>query len=346
MIRIRQRAPVESRDERDKLQVSFRPARRRRNFANHPVRLFVVGLGLLETPGFLKQRRRVQNESLLDRSFLSDQAAVRKAVVQLQGQPRRPANTGKIRRHERGPFAEPRETRGTQILLRGQSLAPNSQGRSFSRHLRAILPQPRRSLLLHFRAPRRKGSFLEETSALHDHLIENREVVNFSQQVLQEFQIGRPTLIHRRQKIFHGVAKLLQAHAQAVVGEEAPAALRAAIQVANTFPDFENQGFASGAVGHDMAVMLRAFSSPGPPLLPVKFPDGRARIGPVLFVLFFQRPEEHIRRSLARKRQASRSIPSGLAYREASRAVEMCAAPISAWPSSRIPDRGPSLHRR
>ena len=47
--------------------------------------------------------------------------------------------------------------------------------------------------------------------------------------------------------------------------------------------------------------MLRAFSSPGPPLLPVKFPDGRARIGPVLFVLFFQRPEEHIRRSLARR---------------------------------------------
>ena len=125
--------------------------------------------------------------------------------------------------------------------------------------------------------------------------------MNFSQQVLQEFQIGRPTLIHRWQKILHGVAKLFQAHAQTVVGKEAPAALRAAIQVANTFPDFEDQGFASGAVGHGMAVMLGAFSSPGPPLLAVKFPNGRARIGPVLFVLLFEHPEEHIRRSFARR---------------------------------------------
>jgi hypothetical protein len=49
-----------------------------------------------------------------------------------------------------------------------------------------------------------------------------------------------------------------------------------------------------------MAVMLRAFSPPGPPLLAVEFPDSRARISPVLFVLFFERSEEHIRRSFAR----------------------------------------------
>jgi len=50
-----------------------------------------------------------------------------------------------------------------------------------------------------------------------------------------------------------------------------------------------------------MAVMLCAFSPPGSPLLAVKFPDGRASIGPVLFVLLFERSEEHIRRSFARR---------------------------------------------
>src|SRR5579863_10076215 len=184
---------MESRDERRKLQVPLRPARRRRKFADHPVGLFVVGLALLEAPAFLKQRRRVQNESLFDLGILCEEAAIRKAIVQLQGEPRRPPDAWKIRRHERGPFSETRKSRGTQILLRRQPLAPDPQGRCLPRHLRAILLKTRRSFLLDFRAPLHKNSFLEKTPALHYHLIEKREVVNFPQQILQEFQIGRPT---------------------------------------------------------------------------------------------------------------------------------------------------------
>ena len=76
MIGVRQCAAMESRDERGELEVPLRPARWRRNFANHPVGLFVVGLSFLETPGFLKQRRRVQYEPFLDRGFLPDQTAI------------------------------------------------------------------------------------------------------------------------------------------------------------------------------------------------------------------------------------------------------------------------------
>ena len=92
MVGIRQRSPVKPRDKRNKFEILLRPARRRRELANHPEGLFVIRLALLEPADFLKQRGRLQKEAFFNRCVLSNQGAIRQAVVKLQGKARDPAN--------------------------------------------------------------------------------------------------------------------------------------------------------------------------------------------------------------------------------------------------------------
>ena len=66
VIRTGQRAPVETRNQGDKFKISLRPSAGRRNSANHPKGLFVVGFSLLEVTHFLKQRSRTENPAFFN----------------------------------------------------------------------------------------------------------------------------------------------------------------------------------------------------------------------------------------------------------------------------------------
>src|SRR5258705_5863820 len=102
---------MESCDEPDNLKIFFCPACGRIHSSNHPVGLFMVSLILAEPAHFVKQRRGLKEQALLDPRIASDQSAVRESIIELQRKSRDSAHAGIVGCDEVRPFSESRQTR-------------------------------------------------------------------------------------------------------------------------------------------------------------------------------------------------------------------------------------------